>query len=484
MIDLVYLGEAGLAALPVAGVDLLRSGRPVLLPAGFAAGRALLDRLGVVAAGEVPEATPEQVLALANPVLLLARRSALAARLKAYLPGSLGEASGPTVLEAAMEAVRAPQQGDGAALKSPAPPGLLEPAATSFEGLLLLERVAGLDALVPTRPLLLLLPRPDDFVALTAAYPVGQPVAVLRPAAETLQAEWTALSDTEAKVGTDYPLALYVPPVAPSQAGDVAPGRWQPKRWSIDPLVQVMAKLRGPDGCPWDREQTHDSLRRYMLEEAYEATEQMASGDMKHLCEELGDVLLQVVFHAQIASESGHFTMDEVVEGITAKLVRRHPHVFGDVSVRDAAEVNRNWEAIKRQEKGGKAPASILEGIGKGLPALSKANALQKRAATVGFDWPDLAGPVAKVHEELDELLQAPPAEREGELGDLLFAVVNVARVLGIEPELALHQTNAKFLRRFQQMEEMAAQQGLKLSDMTLDQMDRLWDEAKKRELG
>lgn len=357
------------------------------------------------------------------------------------------------------------------------------PEGVGSAGLLLLEQVGAAAELTPTRSLLLLQARLNDLTVLASVYPPEHPVALIRTIDGVMQAEWTALSDTKAKVGTDYLPVLYLPPLAPSQAGDTAPARWQPKRWSIDPLVSVMAKLRGPNGCPWDLEQTHDSLRRYMLEEAYEATEAMETGDMKHLCEELGDVLLQVVFHAQIASESGHFTMDEIVEGITAKLVRRHPHIFGDVSVRDAAEVNRNWEAIKRQEKGGKVPASILEGIGKGLPALLKANALQKRAAKVGFDWPDLTGPVAKVHEELDELLQAPPAKQEGELGDLLFAAVNVARVLGIDPELALHQTNAKFQRRFQQMEEMAAQQGLKLSDMTLEAMDKLWDEAKKREL-
>lgn len=351
------------------------------------------------------------------------------------------------------------------------------------EGLLLLGQVGTPEELTPIRPVLLLRSRQSDLAVLAAVYPADHPVALIRTGEGAPEAEWTDLSHIESKVGTDYLPALYLPPVAPSQPGDPAPARWQPKRWSIDPLVSVMAKLRGPGGCPWDLEQSHNSLRRYMLEEAYEAAEAMESGDMKHLCEELGDVLLQVVFHAQIASETGHFTMNEIVEGITAKLVRRHPHVFSDVSVRDAAEVNRNWEAIKRQEKGGKAPASILEGIGKGLPALLKANTLQKRAAKVGFDWPDLAGPVAKVHEELDELLQAPPAKQEGELGDLLFAAVNVARVLGIDPELALHQTNAKFQRRFQQMEEMAAQQGLKLSDMTLEAMDKLWDEAKKREL-
>ncbi|HLO03440.1 MAG TPA: nucleoside triphosphate pyrophosphohydrolase [Symbiobacteriaceae bacterium] len=474
MIDLVCLGQAGVATLPVAGLALLQSERPVLLAEGFRAGEMLLARLGVTATGRVD--APEQVLAVADPVLLAPRRSALVAALRDRAQVALVEPTGTSLLEAALAAVSDTVQSGRA--------GSGADGATAEAGLLLLEQVTAPQSLTPIRPLLLLMPGPDDVAALNSAYPLDHPVALLRPAAGALEAEWTLLSDTEAKGGIDYLSALYVPPLAPSLAGDPKPAHWQPKRWSIDPLVTVMAKLRGPNGCPWDLEQTHASLRRYMLEEAYEAIEAMESGDMKHLCEELGDVLLQVVFHAQIASESGHFTIDEIVEGITAKLVRRHPHVFGDVSVRDAAEVNRNWEAIKQQEKGGKAPESILTGVGKGLPALTKANALQKRAAKVGFDWPDLAGPVAKVHEELDELLQAPPAEREGELGDLLFAVVNVARVLGIEPELALHQTNAKFMRRFQQMEEMAAHQGLTLSDMTLEALDRLWDEAKKRELG
>lgn len=356
------------------------------------------------------------------------------------------------------------------------------PEGVGSAGLLLLERAGAPAEITPTRPLLLLRPTLADLPTLRLLYPPDHRVALLRMGGT--EAEWTLLSDAEANLGTDYGGALYLPPLAPSQAGEPAPARWQPKRWSIDPLVEVMARLRGPDGCPWDLEQTHDSLRRYMLEEAYEATEAMAEGDMQHLCEELGDVLLQVIFHAQIASESGHFTIDEVVEGITAKLVRRHPHVFGDVQVRDASDVNRNWEAIKRQERGGAAPASILSGVGQGLPALMRADGLQKRAAKIGFDWPDLSGPVAKVHEELNELLQAPPAEREGELGDLLFAVVNVARALGLEPELALQQTNAKFMRRFQQMEAQAAQQGLQLSEMSLEALDRLWDESKKRELG
>jgi tetrapyrrole methylase family protein/MazG family protein len=359
-------------------------------------------------------------------------------------------------------------------------------AAVGFagDGLLMLSGGAKSEAFYPTQPTVLLQPTGADWTALNDLYPPDHRVALLRTTEGALQAEWTVLSDTIHQVGTDYLMALYLPSIPASRVGDPAPQPWQPKRWSVDPLVAVMAKLCAPDGCPWDREQTHESLRRYLLEEAYEVVEAIDEGDVEHLCEELGDVLLQVLFHAQIASEAGYFTLNQIVEGITAKLVRRHPHVFGDVSVRDAAEVNRNWEAIKRREKGDKAPESLLAGIGKVLPALTRANTLQKRAARVGFDWPDLTGPVAKVHEELDELLQAPPAEREGELGDLLFAVVNVARAFGIEPELALNRTNAKFMRRFQQMEAMAAQTDEKLSDIGLEALDRLWDEAKKRELG
>jgi len=272
----------------------------------------------------------------------------------------------------------------------------------------------------------------------------------------------------------DYALTLYLRPVE----------RTAHQGWPLDSLVEVMARLRSADGCPWDREQTHESLRRYMLEEAYEVVEAIDQGDSGHLCEELGDVLLQVVFHAQIARESGRFDINDVVNGITAKLIRRHPHVFGEAVAETAADVTRTWEAIKRSERGEGEPTSVLSGVSTGLPALSRALEIQKRAAKVGFDWPDEEGPAEKVREELCEVLAAGPAEQEAEVGDLLFAVVNLARKLKVDPEIALSGTSARFVRRFRYMEERLAQQGLRVTDVGLAEMDQLWDEAKRSEFG
>jgi len=281
----------------------------------------------------------------------------------------------------------------------------------------------------------------------------------------------------------DYLTTLYLPPLKQSEPLETNPRRWAPARWPADPLVEVMARLRGADGCPWDKEQTHQSLRKYMLEEAYEAVEAIDTGDPGLICEELGDVLLQVAFHAQVARENGDFDMHDIVQGITDKLVRRHPHIFGDVHAPTAADVTRNWEAIKRAEKGDSAPKSLLAGVSRALPALSRANEVQKKAAKVGFDWDDVAGPAGKVREELDEVLKAPPDQVEGEVGDLLFAAVNLARALKVDPEVALTGTVAKFMRRFQYIEQRAAEEGRILSKMTLPEMDRLWDEAKQVEI-
>jgi tetrapyrrole methylase family protein/MazG family protein len=325
----------------------------------------------------------------------------------------------------------------------------------------------------------------DAKLALMERYPDDHPVVLVRaagvPGEERKVA--TALYELDHHDWVDYLTTLYLPPLKASEAGDADPRRWAPSRWPLDPLVAVMDKLRGPDGCPWDREQTHESLRRYLLEVAYEAAEAIGAGDPEHFAEELGDVLLQVVFHAQLGRETGHFDMHDIVEGITAKLVRRHPHIFGDVEVQTAADVTRNWAAIKRAEKGGAAPESLLEGVSMAQPALSRAYAVQKKAAGVGFDWEDVQGPAAKVREELAEVLSAKPGDLEGEVGDLLFAVVNLARALHADPEVALTGATAKFIRRFQHIERRAAENGLKLEEMGLSEMDRLWDEAKQAEI-
>ena len=286
--------------------------------------------------------------------------------------------------------------------------------------------------------------------------------------------EQAPLYKLDRRTDFDHLTSVYVPP---------RPSRQEP--FSLDPLVDVMARLRSPGGCPWDNEQTHATLRRYIIEEVYEVLEAVDEQDSAHLCEELGDLLLQIVFHARIAEEKGDFSMQDVVNTVTEKLIRRHPHVFGDISVRDAAEVIVNWDAIKRREKSVK-PRSALDGVPKGLPALLRANKLQQKAAKVGFDWDDVAPVWDKVAEELAELREAAQSggklEIEDELGDVAFAVVNLGRFLGVEAEVALNGTNNKFLRRFQQVEATVKSKGLKWQELDLAALDVLWEEVKAAE--
>ena len=239
----------------------------------------------------------------------------------------------------------------------------------------------------------------------------------------------------------------------------------------IERLAAIMAQLRGPDGCDWDRAQSWGTIAPYTIEEAYEVADAIARNDAEDLKDELGDLLLQVVFHSRIAEESGAFTLADVVAAISDKMERRHPHIFGD------ATETPGWEAIKAAERATRADASALAGVALGLPALSRAEKLQKRAARTGFDWPDAAGPRAKIAEELDEIAAAAPDEIEEEVGDLLFAAVNFARHLGIEPEAALRAANAKFERRFRAMEERAAGHFAMLG---LDKQEELWQAVKR----
>ncbi len=253
----------------------------------------------------------------------------------------------------------------------------------------------------------------------------------------------------------------------------------------LDQLRDVVTKLRGPGGCPWDREQTHESLRGGLLEEAYEVVAAIDSADEANLREELGDLLLQVVFHSQLGAEQGRFTLDDVARGITEKLVRRHPHVFAGDNLPDSAAVLVRWDEIKRAEKGtSSSPPSALDGLPAGLPALLHAQKLQKKASNVGFDWPEAAPVLAKIHEEVAELVDAvtvgDPTEIEDELGDLLFSVVNLARQVGVESEVALAGASRKFTRRFQDMERIAHERGQSLSALSLAELDRLWEEVKQ----
>jgi len=255
--------------------------------------------------------------------------------------------------------------------------------------------------------------------------------------------------------------------------------------FSLDPLIGVMARLRSPDGCVWDLEQTHATLRRYIVEEVYEVLEAIDNEDAAALCEELGDLLLQLVFHARIAEECGAFTMQDVVEEVTGKMIRRHPHVFGSITVQDAAEVVLNWDQIKQKEKGA-ARKSVLDGVSPGLPSLMRSFKIQAKAAKVGFDWNNI-GPVwDKLVEEWQELKEAvmvgDKEATEGEFGDFLFAAVNLARFLQIEPETALNRTNNKFINRFSYIEGKVNQLELAWKDLDLAKLDEFWDEAKALE--
>ena len=252
--------------------------------------------------------------------------------------------------------------------------------------------------------------------------------------------------------------------------------------YDVNDLRKIVKALRGEGGCPWDREQTHESIRRELLEEAYEVVEAIDEGSSEHLKEELGDVLLQVVFHSDIEEDAGRFDLDAVADRVSQKLILRHPHVFGDVSVTGSEQVLQNWDQIKRVEKHQDTVASSLEAVARSLPALWRAEKIQKKAAKVGFDWPDIDGALSKVQEELQEVqeAQAGRGDPQEELGDLLFACVNVARFLKVDPEVCLQKSCDKFIKRFAAMEELADKEGRQLEDMTLQEMDRLWERAKE----
>ena len=254
-------------------------------------------------------------------------------------------------------------------------------------------------------------------------------------------------------------------------------------RYTMEDLLEIMALLRSPEGCPWDREQTHQSIRADFLEETHEAIEAINQEDTAGLQEELGDVLLQVVFHSQIERERGSFQFDDVVDGICKKLIVRHPHVFGEVTVDGTGQVLQNWDAIKRQTKGGKTQGELLEAVPRSLPALMRAAKVQNRARRVGFDWPDISGALEALDSETAELKEAlvsgDPAAVEEELGDLLFSAVNVTRFAGTDAEQALTSATDKFIRRFVEVERLAGQRGIDISSAGLDKLDELWREAK-----
>src|SRR5882724_11284794 len=273
----------------------------------------------------------------------------------------------------------------------------------------------------------------------------------------------------------------------------LTPGKW------FENLVAVQARLRAPNGCPWDREQTHQSLRTYLIEEAYEVLEALESGNDAKFAEEMGDLLLQIVIHSQIAREEGRFTVSDVIREIHDKMIRRHPHVFGTTRAKDSAEVLRNWEQIKAAERragdnkrdsktGNNAPeeVSLLDGVSRALPATLEGFQLTRKASRIGFDWEEVGGVFEKLAEETEELKKASKEQVqqkiEEELGDLLFAAVNLSRFLKIDPEIALKKANAKFLRRFQGMERLAKKSGREFKDLPREEMEGLWAATKLAE--
>ncbi|MEO8208153.1 MAG: nucleoside triphosphate pyrophosphohydrolase, partial [Chloroflexota bacterium] len=305
------------------------------------------------------------------------------------------------------------------------------------------------------------LPGPMD--VLRRLYPAEHPVGIIGGGESTLAQ----------LAPTDLANALYLGPVPPEAA---VAGPWA--------MPYISDRLRRPDGCPWDLEQTHQTLRSHLLEEAYEVFDALEDGATPALAEELGDLLLQVILHAQLAAEAGVFDLADVQAAIATKIVRRHPHVFGEATAATAADVNRQWERIKaseRAEQGGDEPSKgALGGISRSLPALAASQEMQERAAAIGYDWPTMDGVLDKVTEELAELARAPDAtNRAEEFGDLLFVAVNVGRKLGIETEAALRAANTKFRGRFGRVERMVAERGVAIRDLDFETLDELWDAAK-----
>ena len=255
--------------------------------------------------------------------------------------------------------------------------------------------------------------------------------------------------------------------------------------YNVQDLVEIMKLLRAPDGCPWDAEQTHESIKKNLIEETYEVIEAINKKDNDLLCEELGDLLMQVVFHAQMEAEEGTFDFDTVADGVCKKLIERHPHVFGDVSISGVDDVLTNWDAIKRKTKKQKTTTESMLSVPRELPALMRATKLQKKAADVGFDWSEVSGALEKLEEEIAELRQAisnnDKENMSEELGDVLFSAVNVSRFIKVDAEESLTAASDKFLSRFTKVENLAAERGIDMKSVGIDELDKLWDEAKSK---
>ena len=448
----------------------LRTGRHPTV-AGFPAG--LLTH----AFDELYEAIerPEQVyLTIAEQVL------ALGARPEGVVYAVPGH---PHVAEATVQLIRQQAPGRGLTVRLVAGLSFVEPAlqALGLDALPQLQLADALDlagrhhpGFHPDAPALiaeLYSPRLASDVKLTLMnqYPDEHPVRLVHAAGTAEETvETLALYEIDRSAQIAHLTALYVPPLERASA--------------FETFQETIAHLRAPEGCPWDREQTHQTLRRNLLEETYEVLHTLDADDPDGMREEFGDLLLQIVLHAQIATEAGEYTMADVIADIQAKIIRRHPHVFGDVKVRGAEDVVRNWEQLKAEERQHKPKkdSGVLGDVPRGLPALAQAEVYQKRAAKVGFDWPDVSGVIAKIEEEIAEIKAAEgPEAAAAEVGDLLFAVVNWARWLEIDPEAALRVGNARFAARFAWVEAAAKEQGRDLKQLSLAELDTLWEAAK-----
>lgn len=401
----------------------------------------------------------------------------------------------PLVAEATVQRLLALAKEAGLPLRIVAGLSFLEPVCTALgldplaQGLQLLDATALLPTaafapaspIVPTYPLLLAQLYGQRVaatakLALLEVYPPEHPVTLVRAAGIPGQEEVRTIPlyalDRQGEL--DALTCAYLPPLAAE--ANIA---------TLAGLQYIVARLRAPNGCPWDREQTHASLKAHLLEEAYEVLAALDANDPAKLCEELGDLLLQIVLHAQIAVEAGEFALADVLRGIGEKILRRHPHVFGGIKVTDTKELLRNWERIKQEERDenslNDAERSLLAGLPHTLPALAASQAIQERAARVGFDWPEMEGVLAKLGEELRELQRATDTvQRLQEFGDLLFAIVNVARWLKIDAEEALRLANRRFQGRFQAMERLCWERGLNFAGLTLEEKNALWEEVKK----
>jgi len=307
---------------------------------------------------------------------------------------------------------------------------------------------------------------------LLSVYPPEWPIKVVRASVDSSHHE-LQLVDLDKNAKVDHLASVYVPPLAPDSPGS-----------HFYQLTYITARLRGPGGCPWDREQNHYSIKRYLLEEAYEVIDALDKQDIDALEEELGDLLLQISLHSEIAYSESEFEIGDVIRFLTSKLIRRHPHVFGDIQVENASHVTRNWQMIKKSERSqkGEEEVSVLDGVPRALPALARAQSISVRAAKTGFEWDDARQLWEKVLEELEEVKDSAADELPMELGDLLFVLVNWARFHGIDAEESLRIATDKFEQRFREMERRARSQGKELEQLSIDEMDALWEEIKEQE--